>query len=37
MRNNKAQKQQPTSVSYLKTLAEQARDLRVRYQKPAAK
>lgn len=37
MGNNKAQKQQQTSISYLKTLAEQARDLRVRYQKPAAK
>jgi hypothetical protein len=34
MRNNKVSKQQQTSVSYLKTLAEQARELRVRYQKP---
>jgi hypothetical protein len=37
MRNNKARKQQTTTISYLKTLAEQAREQRVRYQKPAAK
>ncbi len=37
MRNNKASKQQQTSSSYLQKLAEQARDQRVRYQKPAAK
>lgn len=35
MRIIKPKQQQTTSVSYLKTLAEQARDQRIRYQKPA--
>lgn len=34
MRIIKTKKQQTGSVSYLKTLAEQARDQRIRYQKP---
>lgn len=36
MRNIKPKQQQSSSVSYLKTLAEQARDIRVRYQKTRA-
>jgi hypothetical protein len=35
MRIIKPKQQQTNSVSYLKTLAEQARDQRIRYQKPA--
>lgn len=35
MRILKTKKQQTSSVSYLKTLAEQAREQRIRYQKPA--
>jgi hypothetical protein len=35
MRIIKDKKQQPSSPSYLKSLAEQARDQRIRYQKPA--
>jgi len=35
MRNMKKKHQQTGSISYLKVLAEQARDMRIRYQKPA--
>ncbi|MCP2362752.1 hypothetical protein HD597_009772 [Nonomuraea thailandensis] len=35
MRILKTKKQQTSSVSYLKALAEQAREQRIRYQKPA--
>jgi hypothetical protein len=35
MRILKQKKQQTGSVSYLKVLAEQARDQRIRYQKPS--
>lgn len=35
MRILKTNKQRSGSVSYLKVLAEQARDQRIRYQKPA--
>ncbi|MBE1589445.1 hypothetical protein H4W80_007703 [Nonomuraea angiospora] len=35
MRILKTKKQQPSSASYLKVLAEQAREQRIRYQKPA--
>ncbi len=34
MRILKTKKQQPSSPSYLKALAEQAREQRIRYQKP---
>jgi hypothetical protein len=34
MRIFKTNKPQPTTASYLKVLAEQARELRIRYQKP---
>jgi hypothetical protein len=34
MRIRKMNKQQPGTVSYLKVLAEQAREQRIRYQKP---
>ncbi|SEU39857.1 hypothetical protein SAMN05421811_117110 [Nonomuraea wenchangensis] len=35
MRIIKSKKQQPATPSYLKELAEQAREQRIRYQKPA--
>ncbi len=35
MRILKTKKQQASSLSYLKVLAEQAREQRIRYQKPA--